>query len=215
MAAVLAGSGALWAAEDAKPEAPAAAAAAGAPSLDRAIEVTQTDKSVSFNDAVLFLSRVSGTQISLMPEVSDPELLKKMIELPVGPGTLRGLLDSLCAQVGGEWESKDDGKTVVLKGREAGALVAEKHANPLKTKLSLTYAAEPLLSVVADLKQRAGVIVVIPEELQKLPVELSVQGWEVKRILDYICFMYDLDLAVQADNSARLSKKRIPVSSGK
>lgn len=179
------------------------AVAKGASPLEQVISEGRTG--VAFNDAVLILIRESGAQITLMPELSDPVLLKKPVDVQSGVA-LRTALDHLCGQVSAKWETADEGKTIVLSPASGLVTLVEKAADPLKSKISVSCSGAPLLNLAAEIRMRTGLGVAVPEALQKLQIEIAVEGWELERVLNSLCFHYDLEMTKTKDGVS-LSKK--------
>lgn len=188
--------------EDLTPAAKAALAS-GESLLDKV--VVDGHSGVAFNDAMLLLGRSTGAQITLTPEMSDPELLKKPVNVTAGM-PLREELDNICAQVNGKWESADNGVTIVLSKAKSVVEVAEKNESPYKTTLNIRCGGIPLGAFAAELTQRTGVGVSVPQALQSQLVEVAVEGWEMERVLNYVCFQYDLQMTKTKDGVSLVKK---------
>lgn len=180
------------------------AIASGASPLEQTISDAQSG--VAFNDAVLVLIRNSGAEIFLMPEMSDPILLKKPVDVQSGV-TLRTALDHLCGQVGAKWETLDNGKTITIAPAGGIVKLTDKGSEPLKSKVSVSCSGVPLSTLIQELRQITGVAVTAAQPIQGLQVELSVEGWEVARVLGYLCFQYDLEQTPGKDGMT-LNKKK-------
>ena len=163
---------------------------------------------LSLNDAIVVAARASGAQIALLPELSDPDLLKKELNFPVGTSSLRNMLDNICMQIGGRWQLSDDGKTINIGTDRSPVRLVEKDEDPLKSKLDLISSGIPLAVAIDGLKQASGVDIVCAADIREIPLEMNLSGWDIERILNHICFMYDLEMSKDNNGAYSLKKKR-------
>lgn len=173
--------------------------------LGQSVEVTAA--TLSLNDAIVVASRASGAQIALLPELSDPDLLKKELNFPVGTTSLRNLLDNICMQIGGRWQLMEDGKTINIGADRSPVRLVEKDEDPLKSKFDLISSGIPLAVAIDGLKQASGLNIVCAPNIREIPLEMSLSGWDIERILNHICFMYELEMSKDKDGTYSLKKK--------
>ncbi len=170
--------------------------------------VTIQNRQISLNDVLLAIGRSGEVKVILAPELSGPEQLKKILAMTLGEQKLSVVLDEICKQIGADWKLSPADKTVtVFQKKETPAVKKAPDGDPLKMVIDFESFGNPLKKAAADLTETTGAVIIVPAELENIKIEMSIKNWELKRILDNICFMYDLEYIMGKKGQIIFNKK--------
>ncbi|GHV21871.1 hypothetical protein AGMMS49959_11720 [Planctomycetales bacterium] len=155
------------------------------------------DAPMKFSDALVALSNIEDLVVVVEPEVSDPELGNTPLHLAAGRVPLRDFISQVCQQVGATW-SVNENQAVVLS-KQTPIVVENGGEGGNKTKIDVDFAGVPLSQVAASIAQQTGVTINVNDNIKQLPIEISIVGWDVDRIIKYLADMYELNSSLNAD----------------